>query len=938
MSVQLIIYPQSYEGVYTNISTPVYTQYIADMNLNNGSFWTTYNSHGNLMNPFYSASMNILFSTNWSTFYTGTEGTYWNGTAAPVFTSNQITFKSGTHATKYSWGGIVCQVGGVVAGLNYDIEVQVSSVTGTDNAMYVGSGIGSYTGYLGQTVNTIPQVTLMSAGTTYTSGTYTATFQATHNFHIIPLQYGSKAGTDLVITSVSLKENISSVPTTDEFIDGQVICDLYSDESIPLTLSIDEFKNVAEKKQSFSKAFNLPATKRNNKIFCSLFDVTKSVYEDAYSFNPYKKTKAILKEDGYTIFEGFLRLIDIEDGIEETSYNVNLYSDVISLKDTLGSKTLLDLNDGFRELEHEYHKTNIKQSWEGELDLSMSLSTDSFAYTASLGVDKTDVLKYPFCNWHGNIALDSNSVYVDLDRLEDAFRPWIRCKYLVDRIIHEAGFTYTSTFLNSSDFTRLFMDFNWGSDNAPVNTSGTTSPLLEHTNTDGSFQISTTSTYTNLRLDCNGTTPDIKFWDKANDRFISDENGIVVNFNCHWRFKVDGATSRTVDRQIKLTRAAGGIEYYKQSSPSWSSSTSQPRWYFNWDSPVLQSGDIIEFQLKVSTHSYPSTVVWQRGNPSGFGYSHMIVNRSQKNITSSAILNTLRGKIKQWDFIKGLVDMFNLMIMIDKDNPTNLKIEPYKDIFVDNSDIETLDWTSKVDVSKINLKPIDLKRELKLKYVDEPKDYGLKQYHDSTGSNFGEAVVTAHSFTLLDGETKIEAKPFAPTLCKPLFDNYTDVLTVPIMYEVKEDGTSVGLKNKPRILYDVSHTTQTALGGGHVIYFPNQFGLSSEFQGNFGQFCHLTEVPTTATTKDYNFGASQLISSMGNTPVDNLFNLYWAPYYDELYHSDTKTVTLQVYLTPADLSNFNFYDKIRIKNREYRVNKIDYKPKELSKVEFILIG
>ena len=48
-------------------------------------------------------------------------------------------------------------------------------------------------------------------------------------------------------------------------------------------------------------------------------------------------------------------------------------------------------------------------------------------------------------------------------------------------------------------------------------------------------------------------------------------------------------------------------------------------------------------------------------------------------------------------------------------------------------------------------------------------------------------------------------------------------------------------------------------------------------------------------------------------------------------------MTLKVFLTPADLANFDFYDHIRIKNREYRVNKIDYTAGELSKVEFILI-
>jgi len=42
-------------------------------------------------------------------------------------------------------------------------------------------------------------------------------------------------------------------------------------------------------------------------------------------------------------------------------------------------------------------------------------------------------------------------------------------------------------------------------------------------------------------------------------------------------------------------------------------------------------------------------------------------------------------------------------------------------------------------------------------------------------------------------------------------------------------------------------------------------------------------------------------------------------------------------LTGADLTEFRFFDKIQIKNRLYRVNKINYKPGDLASVELILI-
>ena len=49
-------------------------------------------------------------------------------------------------------------------------------------------------------------------------------------------------------------------------------------------------------------------------------------------------------------------------------------------------------------------------------------------------------------------------------------------------------------------------------------------------------------------------------------------------------------------------------------------------------------------------------------------------------------------------------------------------------------------------------------------------------------------------------------------------------------------------------------------------------------------------------------------------------------------------MTMKVNLNAGDINRFKFNDKVFIKNRIFRVNKIDYKPNDLAAVEFILIG
>jgi hypothetical protein len=101
---------------------------------------------------------------------------------------------------------------------------------------------------------------------------------------------------------------------------------------------------------------------------------------------------------------------------------------------------------------------------------------------------------------------------------------------------------------------------------------------------------------------------------------------------------------------------------------------------------------------------------------------------------------------------------------------------------------------------------------------------------------------------------------------------------------------------------------------------------------------HLSDqAPTVANTQDLNFGECPLVQPVGNSPTDNLFNTYWRPYYEALYNPDCRSVKLKIKLTPKDLNDFNFYDKIQIKNQLFRVNKIQYSSGLLATVELILI-
>jgi len=125
---------------------------------------------------------------------------------------------------------------------------------------------------------------------------------------------------------------------------------------------------------------------------------------------------------------------------------------------------------------------------------------------------------------------------------------------------------------------------------------------------------------------------------------------------------------------------------------------------------------------------------------------------------------------------------------------------------------------------------------------------------------------------------------------------------------------------------------------GTSYYIPPQNGGTSSNTTDFLQFSHLSEVPSdSGSTTDFHFETQQMLTTLGTPPVNNLYSMYWQPYFNELYNPNTRTMTIKVNLSAADINTFKFNDTVYLKNRTFRVNKIDYKPNDLSTVEFILI-
>ena len=935
MSTQLIVYPQNYNGQYNSISNPFTagSSFLTDgINFSTISGSSLYSTDA--VKPALSAIINdhpyILNAWYRFTTIVGPPGN-WGAVTAPALAINKLELSYNGSDAGHT--GVYQQLSGLTVGAFYAVKIQIT--TGQTGTL----SIATY----------MPNTAVEGVSAQFSSNTTAInwSFQATSTNQVLSIDYAGETGNLLIETIQVLSITTTPSGIFTDLEDGQVICDLYQEEDIPLTLSIDDFKNVAEKVQSYSKGFSLPATKRNNQIFNNMFDVTRA--DDGIIFNPYVKTKCVLKQDGFILFEGYLRLIDVKDKNGEISYNVNLYSEVIVLADLLKNRTFADLD--FSELTHAYNYTEIRNSWQGALGLENPLPIGTFAGTP--GASVTNVLKYPFIDWtHQYTVSGGNPV---LPNLESAFKPCIQLKYIIDNIFAAAGFTYTSNFFDTTvasggsfDFDKLYMDFNWDSNDLASEPSmarwAATSPPGS-----GPTNISSLTTWQTYPMNFIDFTPDLN-WDSANNRFVSLNNNTQYNLDVAVSLYWTGSLPIGCSLRIAHRDSAGSLlfSYGEQYFPL-VGSTNNENIYKATESVLLQQNDTLQVEFKSDSANKYHTIANENGICSGCSENpqQIIATTGGSLVTDDALLETLRGELGQWEFLKGIMTMFNLVSIVDEDNPDNILIEPYSDVFITNPNIVQHDWTDKVDVSQMELKPLtDLNKNTIFKFVEDEDDYCFGVYKTATsGYLYGSKEIDASGFTILQGTEEITAEPFAATVSKPLMSQYSDFI-VPSLYAMSEEGTTEGFENSPRILYENWHAPNGPKTLTSCTYFvPTQHGVAGDnAEDEFLQFSHLTTIPTVFTTPpaitdtaDFVFESNQLFDPIGSPPTNNLYNSYWSPYFNELYNADTRIMKLKVNLSASDVASFKFYDTVFIKNRVFRVNKIQYKPNTLAKVEFILI-
>jgi hypothetical protein len=304
---------------------------------------------------------------------------------------------------------------------------------------------------------------------------------------------------------------------------------------------------------------------------------------------------------------------------------------------------------------------------------------------------------------------------------------------------------------------------------------------------------------------------------------------------------------------------------------------------------------------------------------SNFDSNNYFIQNPQNvlNLDQPVIVQSFIPKqIKRRDFVRSIVNMYNLYITPDKYEDNHLIIQT-RDEYYDSGSV--IDWTNKFAIdndANIQFLPELQDKRLILTYKQD-SDQWNKQYLADNGEIYGQVEYEFEN-EFVKNDKKIELL-FSPT---PIVNNQTG-LAVPAIIGGNPNSNI-------RILYYD--------GWKEGIWRFRDFGTVTRTYTSYPQALHLNN-PTNPTI-DINFAQpDQFFYSSYETVTDNnLYNQYWSRFINQI--NSGKMLTGTFLLDENDIHNLDLRSKVWLHDCYWNINRIiDYNPNGngLTKVELISV-
>ena len=673
--------------------------------------------------------------------------------------------------------------------------------------------------------------------------------------------------------------------------------DLGDETSVRLNFAFADPGAPLTRQAPYSGAFTLPFSAKNNVFFGHWYSVNLV----SGTFAADVRTRAEVRSEGMIVTEGYLQLRSVS--LTAETYEVSVLGTTGELFNKLADATLSEVLTAMSPIgldDYDYAPTaaNVIDSWDTTNDIT----------NGSIGAGVVVVPLADYGNTPGGRLFYDFGV---ADGLNSAnylqpyhLKPAMQVKHIIEKCFEYAGMTLSSTFLTTSPMTDLYLLLSTASKELATrpyygSRVGLTSGVTVTSGNQAQITGWTASGAGNYDPDAHMTT--YGFTAPADMTALFEVSLCCTNYT---------ATSVGYVRLVKGGTVAAVAPFMVNASGD----AVTPVVVLTAEVSLLQ-GEYLEVYVG-SAFSTGNIVIAATPNT----YFKFI---SYSSFSAGAIVAPLDGlpQVKAAEFLRELVERFNLVVVTDSEDERVVRIEPMMDYLLTG---EERDWSGLVNRDgPMVLSPLTDLRKKRLRFTDGVDNDYLNQYHQA---NFGMALGD-YGFTAADEFAQGDLT--TPTLCgsTALYPVTTSNVTtsvhltqvsIPTYYGATDTGEAEAVSTKPKLLFYNELKT---------IVNPIYVGATSVTE--YPHFSPFTDRVIGASTWSlywrHTFSYSTLV--VGEQFAQGLYDRFWAQYLTDLYDPAARMLDCEVVLSAADVRNLSFADVIRIDNETYRVVSLaDYNP------------
>lgn len=675
------------------------------------------------------------------------------------------------------------------------------------------------------------------------------------------------------------------------YIEGQRV-DLFKDESITVT---DTLKNVRDIKKiftAFSQQFSLPASRVNNKIFKHYYN-----FDIDNGFDARIKKDALIKLNGVDYKKGKIKLNGVALKFNKAhTYKIVFFGNTVDLKDLIGEdklNTLTALNSNNLTWDMSTVKSRL-QLGQATHDVIVPLIT----HTDRLYYDSGDTSSQNTFNLYPHTGKVRGVIW---NQLKYA----IRVRKIVEAIESKYGLTFSNDFFTNTNavYDDLFMWLHRKS-GPPTQTVGTGTevqifedPVEEWTPTSGNV-------YSNM-ID-NSTLRINPLWDTRNQ-----SGNITESLQTFFKLEIESSDSVTYGVKVfkdgVLRREETGLTANTTITDTELGITSGPTAQSaagDWTVNITHAAD--------KTFTKCQWVVQHRQVPAGpVSISYNTGTFTVFN-TFDFVITEQIPEMKTIDFLTGLFKMFNL-VAFEQDDGT---------IFVNtldafNSAGTSYDITEFVDVSSSQSNVALPYSEIIFRFKGL-KSFLASAYKEITNEEWGTLRYNQDSSEdKIDGGSYKVELPFEHFMFETLFDinDITGGTKTSIQWGWSVNKDQQPDKDLPLLFYPIKRSASLAIS------FQESASATSSLT-SYNVPSNSLSLTASTSTANINFGLMTNEFSGDSAFTGTLFENYYKTYIQDIFNKKNRLLKLKAYLPQKILIKYNLNDIFVIDGKEYRINSI----------------